>query len=150
MALWSRVLASGCRALASWSRALASRSRVLASWSRVLASWSRPLASWSRVLPSAVGRVGSTHDSNPAGQLLKVSCLPFYRCLFAVGGRDEDELLDSVERYDPRLNVWSLVAPLPHKMRCMSSVSYKGKLFVFGGEMSTEITNTAHWYQSLT
>lgn len=68
------------------------------------------------------------------------------RFLFAVGGHDEYELLDSVERYDPQLNTWSLVAPLPQKMRCMASVSFKGKLFLFGGEMSSEITNSAYWY----
>jgi len=77
--------------------------------------------------------------------VLSVVCVR--RALYAVGGRNDTTYLDSVEKYDLALCTWSSVAPLPKPLRCMTAVSYHGKLYVFGGESTTEIVNTA--YRSL-
>ena len=64
--------------------------------------------------------------------------------MYAIGGQDGAEVLSTVERYDQHTNTWTLVAPLPQPLRFMTSVSYKGKLFVFGGEGTTDVTRTAY------
>ena len=69
-----------------------------------------------------------------------------FRYAYAIGGQDGTENLSTVERYDPHTNTWMLVAPLPQPLRFMTSVSYKGKLFVFGGEGATDVTRSAYRY----
>jgi len=68
------------------------------------------------------------------------------RCssLYAVGGRNDTTYLSDVERYDLALCEWRPVASLPVALRCTTAVSYRGKLYVFGGESATEIVNTAY------
>ncbi|XP_060554452.1 kelch-like protein 12 [Ruditapes philippinarum] len=65
---------------------------------------------------------------------------------YAIGGMDGTETLSTVEKYDPRANTWTLVAPLPQPLRFTTSVSLKGKLFVFGGEGVTDVVSTAYRY----
>ena len=67
-----------------------------------------------------------------------------YRSLYAVGGRDENEMLSHVEKYNLQFGTWNTVAPLPQRLRCSTAVSYGGKLYVFGGESPTAIVNTAY------
>ena len=69
-----------------------------------------------------------------------------FRTLFAIGGQNETELLDKVEQYDTLLNTWAAVSPLPQRMRCMTAVSFKGKIYVFGGESQGEITKATYMY----
>jgi len=71
-------------------------------------------------------------------------CVCVYRSLYAVGGHNDVTYLDDVERYDLTLCTWLSVAPLPKPLRCTTAVSYRGKLYVFGGESATEIVNTAY------
>ncbi|ESP03276.1 hypothetical protein LOTGIDRAFT_137657 [Lottia gigantea] len=70
--------------------------------------------------------------------------------IFAVGGHDENDILNSVERYDPHTNTWCMVAPLPQPLRLMTSVSYRGKLYVFGGETNSDFSNNAYRYDPAT
>lgn len=37
--------------------------------------------------------------------------------IYAIGGRDYSNALDTVERYDPRTNKWEFAAPLKRKVR---------------------------------
>lgn len=37
--------------------------------------------------------------------------------IYAVGGRDYSNELDSVERYDPQTNTWEFVSPLKREVR---------------------------------
>lgn len=37
-------------------------------------------------------------------------------CIYAIGGRDYNTELDSVERYNPRTNTWEYVAPLKREV----------------------------------
>ena len=67
-----------------------------------------------------------------------------YRSIVAVGGQNESSIIDSVEVYDPCTNAWTVRTPLPQPVRCMTSVAYKGSLYVFGGETEKEITRAAY------
>ena len=60
-----------------------------------------------------------------------------------MGGQDGNEILMTVERYDPHTNIWTLVRPLPQCLRFTTGVSYKGKLYIFGGETKTGVSNNA-------
>lgn len=51
-------------------------------------------------------------------------CL-FDSVILAIGGQDETSILSGVEMYDPQLNAWIPMAPLPQPLRCMASVSYR-------------------------
>ena len=68
--------------------------------------------------------------------------------MFAVGGHDGTEILTSVERYCPHTDSWMLVNPLPQPLRFMTTLSYCGKLYVFGGENVTQISRNAYRYDS--
>lgn len=72
-----------------------------------------------------------------------------HRYAFAIGGQDGSEILSTVERYDPHTNAWILVAPLAIPLRFMTSISHRGKLYVFGGETSEKISKTAYRYTML-
>lgn len=74
--------------------------------------------------------------------------ISFYRYAFAIGGQDGSEILSTVERYDPHSNAWILVAPLAIPLRFMTSISYRGKLYVFGRETTDKINNKAYRYKT--
>ena len=66
------------------------------------------------------------------------------RYLYAVGGRGKDDILCRVEKYGLQFGMWTTVAPLPEPLQATTAVSYGGKLYVFGGESSKAIVNTAY------
>ena len=66
------------------------------------------------------------------------------RALYAIGGRNVTTYLDQVEKYDLTFCTWTTVAPLPKPLRCTTAVGYHGNVYVFGGETTTEIVNTAY------
>ncbi|KAK3096186.1 hypothetical protein FSP39_024171 [Pinctada imbricata] len=68
---------------------------------------------------------------------------------FAIGGQDGTEILSTVERYDSNTNAWMLVAPLPKPLRFMTSTSHKGKLYVFGGESTSDVSSSGFRYMLL-
>ena len=72
-----------------------------------------------------------------------------YRAIFAVGGQNETTILDNVERFDKGSNSWSQVAPLPQPLRCLTGLSYRGRLYVFGGESTSEISDAAYRFVAM-
>ena len=72
--------------------------------------------------------------------------LYYGRYVYAVGGMDGTEILNSVERYDMSANVWCQVAPLPQPLRFSTALSLHGKLYVFGGETAENIVNNVYRY----
>ncbi|XP_076435308.1 kelch repeat and BTB domain-containing protein 8-like [Babylonia areolata] len=54
--------------------------------------------------------------------------------VYAIGGHDGTDILNSVEKYDPHTNTWTVVSPLPRPLRFTAALSYRGKLLVMGGE----------------
>ena len=69
-----------------------------------------------------------------------------FRSIIAAGGQNETSMMDSVEVYDIASNLWTVKTPLPQALRCMTAVSYKGSLYLFGGESEKEITRAAYRY----
>ena len=63
--------------------------------------------------------------------------------IYAVGGRahgsDSDLLGESVERYDPGLDKWERLAPLPHPRSGLAGTAVPGGIVVSGGETSTSV-----------
>ena len=60
--------------------------------------------------------------------------LPFNGLIYAIGGRDGQRGLNSVERYDPSNNQWEYVASMGEK-RCFASATVMdNKILVVGGE----------------
>ncbi|XP_005111835.1 kelch-like protein 20 [Aplysia californica] len=66
--------------------------------------------------------------------------------LYAVGGQDGNEILMTVERYDPHTNTWTMVRSLPRCLRFTTGVSFRGKLYIFGGETKVDVSNNALRY----
>ena len=66
-----------------------------------------------------------------------------FRKLYAVGGKQNDSILNFAECYDPSNNTWSEIAPLPQPLSNCASVSYQGKLYILGGlAKSDQVVNT--------
>ena len=64
--------------------------------------------------------------------------------IIALGDQDESHRLDSVEIYDIAHNMWTAKATMPQALRCFTAVSFRGSLYVFGGETQHEIVNLAY------
>lgn len=56
--------------------------------------------------------------------------------VFAVAGASGSSLLNSVEAYDPALNTWTTVAPLPTAREGAGVVALNGRLYVVGGNVA--------------
>ena len=56
--------------------------------------------------------------------------------LYAIGGFDGTNYLNTVERYDPAKNSWETVAAMSTPRRCPGAVAYDGMLVVMGGAAS--------------
>jgi kelch-like protein 20/kelch-like protein 24/35 len=52
--------------------------------------------------------------------------------IYAVGGWEGTCRLDSIERYNPTLNQWTLVAPMRMALTSPAVVAYEGLLYVTG------------------
>ena len=54
--------------------------------------------------------------------------------VFCSGGRvDADISLAEVERYNPAVDQWELVAPLSSPRRSVAVATYNGRLYAMGG-----------------
>ncbi|XP_055329932.1 kelch-like protein 17 [Paramacrobiotus metropolitanus] len=62
---------------------------------------------------------------------------------FAYGGV---KALASVDAYDPRSDSWSAVAALPIGLMGLAMVACKGRLYVFGGEDTEDVSNAVFAY----
>ena len=95
--------------------------------------------------PGWVGDPEHDREVWPAHQCLIYIAIMYYcRYAFAIGGQDGSEILSTMERYDPHTNAWMLVAPLAKPLRFMTSTSHKGKLYVFGGESTNDVSSAAY------
>ena len=62
--------------------------------------------------------------------------------LYAVGGFNGDDFLNSVERHDPATNAWEAVAPLTLARFGAGVAALEGKLYAVGGRTSEEDDET--------
>ncbi len=52
--------------------------------------------------------------------------------IYSVGGWEGTARLDSVEKYDPSLNIWVQVAPMKMAVTSPAVVAHDGQLYVTG------------------
>ncbi|XP_068128335.1 kelch-like protein 6 isoform X2 [Hyperolius riggenbachi] len=64
--------------------------------------------------------------------------LSFKEKLYAVGGWNEDGILDSMECFDLSKHCWSELSKLPYPLHNFASAQLKGKLYIIGGETTRE------------
>jgi non-specific serine/threonine protein kinase len=64
--------------------------------------------------------------------------------IYALGGRElsPDKNVDAVERFDPAANKWEAIAPLPASRGDVAAALIAGRIFVLGGETSTQVFPT--------
>ncbi|KAM7391665.1 hypothetical protein PAMP_022336 [Pampus punctatissimus] len=53
--------------------------------------------------------------------------------IYAIGGRDYSNELDSVERYDPHTNMWEFVSPLKREVYAHAGAVVDGKIYITCG-----------------
>uniref|UniRef100_A0A3Q1EMQ7 Kelch-like family member 22 n=1 Tax=Acanthochromis polyacanthus TaxID=80966 RepID=A0A3Q1EMQ7_9TELE len=53
--------------------------------------------------------------------------------IYAIGGRDYSDELDSVERYDPHSNTWEFVSPLKREVYAHAGAVVDGKIYITCG-----------------
>jgi kelch-like protein 20 len=54
-------------------------------------------------------------------------------CVVIVGGSDGTSPLNSVERYDPRNNRWTAVAPMGTRRKHLGCAVYNNMIYAVGG-----------------
>ena len=70
--------------------------------------------------------------------------------LYAVGGSDGTSPLNTVERYDPRSNKWTPVAPMGTRRKHLGCAVYNDMLFAVGGRDDQTELSSAERYDSTT
>lgn len=65
---------------------------------------------------------------------------------YALGGYNGTTQLNSVERYDPRLDEWTLVSCMLDHRSALSVASFENKLYVFGGYDGEKFHDTVEVY----
>lgn len=70
--------------------------------------------------------------------------------IYAIGGHDGNTWLNSVERYDPKTNTWTTVAPMHHKRGSPGVTVYKGKILALGGSQIYAQLNSVELYHAET
>ncbi|TFJ98342.1 Kelch-like ECH-associated protein 1 [Platysternon megacephalum] len=53
--------------------------------------------------------------------------------IYAMGGYDGTDQLNSVERYDVETDSWALAAPMGHRRSALGVTVHQGKIYVLGG-----------------
>lgn len=74
-------------------------------------------------------------------------------CVYAVGGWEGSYRLDSVERYDPSTNTWSLIEPMKMAVTSPAVIAHEGMLYVTGESLFSRhsfIWLYNNWYALLT
>lgn len=61
-------------------------------------------------------------------------CLCIGGCLYAVGGKDtEDRILATGEKFDPRLNQWTMISPMNHARFGFGLIAIDDNIYAIGG-----------------
>ena len=67
--------------------------------------------------------------------------------LYAIGGEAGDQVLGTVEMYDPESDSWSILGAKPTPVADIQAVSFGGKIFIPGGRLqSGEVTSILETY----
>lgn len=55
-----------------------------------------------------------------------------HNCIYAAGGYNGQDQLNSVERYDVETEVWTFVAPMKHRRSALGITVHQGRIYVLG------------------
>lgn len=67
----------------------------------------------------------------PAVHLCLGVCVLHNR-IYAAGGYDGQDQLNSVERYDVETETWTFVAPMKHRRSALGITAHQGRIYVLG------------------
>lgn len=56
-----------------------------------------------------------------------------HSCIYAAGGYDGQDQLNSVERYDVETETWTFVASMKHRRSALGIAVHQGRIYVLGG-----------------
>lgn len=70
--------------------------------------------------------VGPTVRFSPLGVCV------LHNCIYAAGGYDGRDQLNSVERYDVETETWTFVAPMKHRRSALGITVHQGRIYVLG------------------
>merc|ERR1739844_335695 len=70
--------------------------------------------------------------------------------LYAIGGSDGQCPLNSVERYDPQKNTWTLMAPMSTRRKHLGSQVYNNMIYAVGGRDDCTELSSAERYNPAT
>ena len=66
--------------------------------------------------------------------------------ILAIGGRDGDQYLNTVERFDPRVGTWEHIAPMSNPKFAAGAAVLDGKIYVSGGSNGSDYLNTVEMF----
>ena len=66
--------------------------------------------------------------------------------IYAIGGDNGVSILNTVERYDPRLDRWSACVAMSYRRRYFGAAVLKNKIFVVGGSDYDEDHNSVECF----
>ncbi|KAM6954211.1 kelch-like protein 22 [Aplochiton taeniatus] len=66
--------------------------------------------------------------------------------IYAIGGRDYSNELESVERYDPHTNTWEFVAPLRREVYAHAGTVLEGKIYITCGRRGLAYLKETYCY----
>jgi N-acetylneuraminic acid mutarotase len=97
---------------------------------------------WSTVAPMPTARIGVTAATGRDGRIYAIGGLRFNI------NTNSQEILNTVEAYNPFSNTWSTVAPMPTpRSDPAAATGLDGRIYVFGGlDESFNISNTVEAY----
>ena len=64
---------------------------------------------------------------------LGVAVAVLHGYLYAIGGSDGQNPLNSVERYDPQKNTWTVMAPMSTRRKHLGCAVYNNMIYAVGG-----------------
>ena len=70
--------------------------------------------------------------------------------LYAIGGRDENTELNSVEKYDPITNQWSSVVAMNFRRSGVGLAVVNGHLYAVGGFDGSNYLKSVEWFDPST
>ncbi len=120
---------------------------VLVLFAGILFATSKPttIAQASPVLPTAIPR-WQERAAMPSPRM-NLAAAMYENQIYVIGGQSGDQVLASTERYDPKDNVWSTLAPKSIAVAEVSAAVIGGRIYVPGGRLASgEATNVLEVY----
>ncbi len=104
-----------------------------------------PVAQASPVLPTAVPR-WQERAALP-GPRMNLAAAMYENQIYAIGGQSGDQTLATTERYNPKDNSWTTLAPKSVAVAEVSAAVIGGRIYVPGGRLASgEVTNVLDVY----